>query len=516
MCNAFVASIASVLLLPSALAFAPASPCIAKRPSASALFSNNDSGEDGGIADFEKEKMNIVRMLQKSYYKDVPDTGDDQTMESTNNSATAASALDPATGRINNLPLWRVGWVETPGRRNCLNVHEMQYTHMFEKILSQENDGPLYFGHLYLPGGTTSAKSGEERYQLKTWRDELKDENRFDNYDSSSTLVTPDISTPTVDRSAVVGCLMQIIDHRRMEDGRLMLLIQALERFVVDEIVDTKPYAVANVQILLDKEELPWEDSQKSSKGKEVDENFCKYVRGKAVAASFYYHEYEFNRPKLPISENNDQVDESYLTSEDVPWTAISKLLPFAHYSTDEMCLNAANAKTAHVADSMTTLNDEDDNSIESTISSGGELPMEHELWSGGITWDPPPVPQVITRRSQDTLDCDTLETLLWLALDDFCRAAGFELPEEVRCLLPPEMDYLDIEQMDTSLSSNYPKIRRQRRLSYLAPALIENVENPMKDMRQVWLNTPSTAARLAGALERYEYLNNKMMGQYE
>lgn len=489
-----VASIASL-----AYSFAPPSQY---RPTTAVFSSDNEN--DGGIADFEKERMNIVRNLQKSYYSDAPGSdASDQTLESAHSAAT----LDPATGIINNLPLWRVGWVETPGRRNCLNVHEMQYTHMFEKILAQSgegNDGPLYFGHLYLPGGTKAAKSGEERYQLKTWREELEDANRFDNYDSSSTTNTPDISTPTVDRSAVVGCLMQIIDHRRMEDGKLMILTQAVERFVVEEIVDTKPYSVANVQILLDREELSWE------KKKNIDDKSFQHLRGKAVESSFCYHDYEFDRPKLPVSGKNVEGDENFVTSEDVPWTAISKLLPFAHYSTNTVCLDAANEKAAHV-DTSTTLEDNGDNNI----SSGGVIiPMEQELRNGGITWDPPPVPQVIIRRSQDT-DCDTLETLLWLALDDFCQATGFELPQEIRCLLPPAMDYLDIST-DVYLSSNYPKLRRQRRLSYLAPALIENLEIPMKGMRQVWLNTPSTSARLMGALERYDYLNNKLMGNFE
>ena len=156
--------------------------------------------------------------------------------------------------------------------------------------------------HRHKKRGTASAKSGEERYRLKTWREELVDENRFDNYGSSSTLNAPGIRTPTVDRSAVLGCLMQIIDHRRMEDGRLMILVQALERFVVEEIVDTRPFSVANVQVLLDKEELPWygNDSREgvmSSGRMNADENFCKNIRGKAVAASFYYHDYEFDHP---------------------------------------------------------------------------------------------------------------------------------------------------------------------------------------------------------------------------
>ena len=297
---------------------------------------------------------------------------------------------------------------------------------------------------------------------------------------------------------------MEITDYRRLEDGRLMIFVQALERFVVDEIVDTKPYSVANVQILLDSEELPWKRSGK----KEVDENFCRYLRGHAFAASFYYHSYEFDRPKLPLAEDA----EDYLTNEGVPWLKILKMLPFAHYSTDDVCLDAANEKSAHV-DSMFSMSESDDES--GTCFAGGELPLEQELWNGGILWDPQPLASdILLRRSQD-LTCDELETLLWLALDDFCRATGFTLPEEIRCLLPPEMDYLDIET-DRYLSSNYPKIRRQRRLSYLAPALIENLEIPMKGMRQVWLSTPSTKARLLGALERYDYLNNRMIGQFE
>lgn len=43
------------------------------------------------------------------------------------------------------------------------------------------DDSPLYFGHLFLPGVTKSANSGEERYCLKTWREELDDTDRVDN-----------------------------------------------------------------------------------------------------------------------------------------------------------------------------------------------------------------------------------------------------------------------------------------------------------------------------------------------
>ncbi len=495
-----------------------------------------DGGYNDGISNFENERMNIVRMLQRSYYREDADVvssnklinqdrndddGADETpsfQATTRSSSPNNPSLDIATGKMHNLPLWRVGWVETPGRRNCLNVHEMQYTHMFEKLLSSSSQDassssqpPLYFGHLYLPNGSTSSKSGDERYRLKTWREELLDETRFANYMKESTHVAPEISTPIIDRSAVIGCLMQILDYRRMEDGRLMILVQALERFVVEDVVDTLPYAVANVQILLDREELPWESVVgKQTAGRNYDENICRFQRGRAVDASFSYHTYEFDLPRLPISDTNETGKEKYLTNEDVPWIEISQLLPFAHYSTmEECCLDVANEKFARIHETI---------SPTTSGFSGGELSIEQRLWNGGILWEPPSIPSVVNRRSRkDTtaLNCDTLEVLLWLALDDFCRATGFVLPMEVRCLLPPELDYLDIKS-DIYLSSSYPKLRRQRRLSYIAPEVIENIELPMKGMRQVWLNTPSTAQRLLGALERYEYLNNKLMGQFE
>ena len=155
-----------------------------------------------------------------------------------------------------------------------------------------------------------------------------------------STLAKPDGKKPTVYRSMVVGSLIQIFDHWRLDNGRLVVLMQALERFVVEENVNTSPYAIANVQILLNEEELPWEergDDDKITKktfGIEAMKHSgirdagskCKFLRGVAVAVSFRYHKYVFNKPMLVI----------YLTKEDVPWLQISSWLPFAGYSTDD------------------------------------------------------------------------------------------------------------------------------------------------------------------------------------
>ena len=519
-CTALVLSAANV---DDTLSFVPSFLPTRDGNGATSLFSGGrDDGSDddkdhGGIEDFEQKRMKIVRSLQSSYYRDVADA--DRSVSDTSETTVArssqpsATALDPTTGRMLNIPLWRVGWVETPGRRNCLNVHEMQYTHMFERILASRRP-PYYFGHLYLPEGTTSARTGEERYRLRTWREELADERRFDDCSSSSTQASPDVATPTVDRSAVVGCLMQITDHRRMEDGRLMLLVQALERFVVEEVVETRPYATAHVQILLDTEELPWERrrDEGSRREKEREDEARKLLRGRAVSASFAYHAYEFDPPLLPVLGQNAKGEERFLAKDDVPWLAISKLLPFACYSADDTCLDAANKQTAQIENSVVASANILAKGGEATRVASEEMPLERELWNGGITWEPPRASRESRRRSDD---CDALETLLWVALDDFCRGTGFALPEEVACLLPPELDYLGIEPK-RRLSDDYPKLRRQRRLSYLAPALVENLETPMKGLRQAWLNAPSTSARLSGALERYDYLNDKIMGQFE
>ena len=168
----------------------------------------------------------------------------------------------------------------------------------------------------------------------------------------------------------------------------------------------------------------------------------------------------------------------------------------------------------------MTAWNVDDGGSAPFVPSAREESPMERELRNGGIVWKPPQMSSaVVACRRRDDRDCDAMEMLLSIALDEFCRGTGFMLPKEVRRVMPLEMDYLDIattnERHSPPLSKEYPKLRRQRRLSYLAPALIENLELPMKGMRQTWLNAPSTAARL-GALEKYEHLNNKMMGEFE
>ena len=136
--------------------------------------------------------------------------------------------------------------------------------------------------------------------------------------------------TPTVYRSAMVRSLMEILDHWRMDNRRLVVLMQALERFVVKEIINTRPYAIANVQIWLNEEELPWEEggngnkimTKTSSIGAMMHSGIrdvgskCKFLRGAAVTALFWYRKFKFKEPMLEI----------YLTKEDVPWLLLGRI----------------------------------------------------------------------------------------------------------------------------------------------------------------------------------------------
>jgi hypothetical protein len=82
---------------------------------------------------------------------------------------------------------------------------------MFETILHQKP--PWYVGHLYLPEGSRNLKSSDPKHQLRSW-DALR------GHDSTADLEE--------EWAGTVGTLLRITDYRRMVDGRLLLLVQAV------------------------------------------------------------------------------------------------------------------------------------------------------------------------------------------------------------------------------------------------------------------------------------------------
>lgn len=212
------------------------------------LFSSSNPIEEESEEEREA-RMKLVRQLQRSFYQDE--------ME---------EIKPPAEGStiIEDMPLWRTQWSELPGYQNVLHVHVPHYTNMFQKILRSDAKNK-YFGHLYLPGG-------------------------------SENLDNPDYKLEENTKAPLVGALMKITSHRELEDGRLILVVQALEKFrIVEAKRHHSPYSIATVEILPDKELV---HAQSYSEVDGVDSAVGTTDNNKnvsdAVAQAFDLHEFEF------------------------------------------------------------------------------------------------------------------------------------------------------------------------------------------------------------------------------
>ena len=170
-----------------------------------ALFSSSNPIEEE--SEEEKEaRMKLVRQLQKSFYQDEIE-----------------EIKPPQKGStiIEDVPLLRTQWSELPGYQNVLHIHVPHYTNMFQKIL-RSGAKNKYFGHLYLPGGSENLDNPEYKLEENT-------------------------------KAPLIGALMKITSHRELEDGRLILIVQALEKFrVVKAKRHYSPYSIATIEIMPD------------------------------------------------------------------------------------------------------------------------------------------------------------------------------------------------------------------------------------------------------------------------
>ena len=389
--------------------------------------------------DEEAKRMELVRSLQSVFYR---------------SSAATPTFLDDTTGILHHLPLWRVQWTELPGRSNVLNVHEGTYTNMFETILC--GDRPWYFGHLYLPDGSSNLKSTDYCHKLKTYSEELKD--------------TARASEPS--RSAVVGTLMRIVDYRRLKDGRLILLVQAIERFVVSNVVQMLPYSVAHVQLLPDLDSYP-----------HATEEQAKGPRAKLIVQSMQYQEYEYEDTRLPLA------DSQYLDKTDVYGVALRDIIPFVPIADDESSL-------------ATIVNLE----LESPAVGLG-LILEARLLNGNILCDPQ-----LEMDANDDVSLDEVERRLWRAMEDFCTSRQAR-PADGLLQLRPQGLMTPTFPETRRPSLKYPALRRQRRLSFAAAALLEGKGD---DLRPLWLETSTTKARLRAVLEFFHMANQMTMGEFQ
>jgi Lon protease-like protein len=447
--------------------------------------SQNDDVDDDVLSN--KRKMEMVRNLQDSFYND---------------NATRAE-FDVSTGMIYNLPLWRVPWVELPGRSNCLNVHEPLYTNMFETILRHStgstgttSTAPFYVGHLHLPGGTKNLKSPDPKYRLRSWDGVGVDRNN---------ILSPREEAETDhDRSAVLGTLLRISDYRRMSDGRLLLLVQAVERFVVTQAQQELPYSTAHVQLLPDTEEV--EDSDWITARPEGD---VVTARALALAESFQrWHRYEFENTMLPLPLQAD------LQPDQVVGSALAKVLPYAPYSSVVDVEHLAKETLENTNLSPTTLSSSSLSSDQATTDDSLRT-LEYRLLQGRILNQPStPLGRL------ESLTCDQLEIRLWLALNDFLQHTRTPVSPVLFGLLPWKNDWplsfvlkrigdtiaaqTEKDHKYVRVSPHYPAARRQKRLAYAVAALLEDLDT-VNDFRQELLEIPSTRMRLAMLVQKLE-----------
>ena len=552
----------------------------------------------------EQRKMAMVRSIQSTFYS----SPDEKIDEESNNYNKKSVQIDFETGTIKHLPIWRVGWTELVGRSNVLCVSDPSYTHMFEQIM-RATPKPWYCGHLYLEGGNASLKKarmnlgendriqGEENflenkehdenkrkthnnyiYNLKSWKEEIETNEFFgvedfeieNKNESTNATTSKENSNVTVNteedldddyieqKSSVVGTLLRIVDCRRMKDGKILLLVHALERFVVSHVHREFPYSITDVQLVPDVEETSYHWSQLKSKKSnlstdlhfnnndaaqiyEAKEDQISPFRAQSITESFqFYHKYEFDdMAQLPV-KNGD------ISVSDVFGPYLKKVIPFAPYSPNSFCqplsLNLQMDRFIDENNKSPTSTDNNEKSKSASVETQNKpesKSLEHKLVEGGILRIPPSHPEV--HRSVN-LSVDELEEQLWIQIDFFIRMKNgpngniykyssskltqygsaskkkatisdkFESPINplLLTLLPQDKkwpNHFILEDIATFLSNNdksfvrisksYPNYKRQKRLSFAASALVEHSpQGGGSVLRQILLEIPSTHAR--------------------
>jgi len=475
---------------------------------------DDDDGGGGGEGSGrygEERRMSDVRAIQSVFYSS-------SAAGSPGGSATGAPRLDRRAGVFRNLPLWRekLGYTELPGRSLIGFVKDPSYTHMFETLLRSGEDD-LYFGQLRLdnddvginvrapssgPSGRGGAMNGnplprpretDMNAPLRGWEDRAEDSD-----------------------AVVVGTLMRINDHVRLDDGRLMLLLHAMERFVVLEPRRKLPYPLADVMVLPDEEEIV---AHGGSGGAAVAESLCRW------------DQYEFDK-SVRFTLKRDETGNGIYSLNEVLLAgggdALGSLLPFALYSS---CDDAF--KRADFVDKCM----DDDDTLNKPNTGASAIPHFSEFKEKDILRE---VDSFLLERAANPGNIpsvDDIERDLWRLIGEYVRLREVSnvFPKHLLSLLPKNVIWhepFDLDKLanmhlgmalgmgeDSSFAriadqTNYPDQRRQKRLSYACTALLGGPVNDHallnRTMRRRLLEIPSTRGRLWAARELFEAYNSQ------
>ena len=140
-------------------------------------------------------------------------------------------------GVIPDLPLLRIPSTALPGVRQCLLVEGPEWVHMFSTLTKGRT-----------ADGVVAANMPDEQQRVRYGHLTLPED--------SATVALPEYATISGSQTPLVGVLMELREMRRLSDGRLLVISNAISRFRVVRATAASPYPRADVALLPDEEEV--------------------------------------------------------------------------------------------------------------------------------------------------------------------------------------------------------------------------------------------------------------------
>jgi hypothetical protein len=267
----------------------------------------------------------------------------------------------------------------------------------------------------------------------------------------------------------------------------------------VTKVQQAIPYSIANVQIVPDTEEI-----EESAWRQLRTEGDVAAARALAVQESFErWHRYEHENTMLPLPMDSD------LDPNEVIGSALAKVLPYSPFSS---VVQVATLRKESLSPPSSKSVDPEWDTL--TVADGAQNTLEERLVQGNILREP------LLDPTLRALSMDELERRLWLALNDFLKTTRTPVSPMLLGLLPPRQSWpatfvleriadaveeqTELDHKYVRVSKDYPALRRQKRLSYSAAALLEDPEGVTAWRRQL-LAVPSTRDRMAFVLQRLQ-----------
>ena len=448
------------------------------------MSAGSDSVDDNGNRD---PFMKSVRSIQDAFYSSF-DSSDDRN---------GRPFLEIYTGVMHNLPILVSPSTELPGRQSVRFIDNPLDINMLESSLrrclkesSIEGNSTCrysYIGQLYRDPNKTEIDNPLSRPKIESWKD-----------------ITPLDNAGDGDKDTCIGTLLRIIDFRRVTDGRMVLLVQGLERFAISKVHQKLPYISVDAQILPDEEELTDYPSIPS-----------------AVAAAFAWHSFEYKNNVALIDDGSAGEE---MSIDKISVERLAQLIPFASF-------NSGMTELASLHESIAQ-----PRSNAGTENSPHHLLSMQDFTSRNVLSNVPTFTDLVGK--DDEPNAASIEYDLWLCIDEYVRLRSLQelISPNLVTLLPKYTDLPDdfclneiasnLQKVETKRpnvrvgqSLHYPNGRRLRRLSYCASSLLGGstpTDLLNKGVRQTLLEVPSTRGRLWAVLERFVEYNSQLRSKHE